>query len=84
MTDTQIYTLLVRLKCCAANYADSISTKLQYGACDETIKLFLLNGFIELIQKWDNDDDASNCMTEDQFDDAVTKAKNICRLCDCD
>lgn len=83
MTDDELYLLKVRLKCCSANLADSISTKLQYGACDETAKLVFLNGFLELILGWNNEDEAPNCLTEDEFEEAVAKAKNICNLCDC-
>jgi response regulator of citrate/malate metabolism len=83
MTEDELYLLLIRLKCCSANYADTISTKLQYGACDESIKLIMLNGLIELLLDWNIEDTTINCMTEEQFDEAVIKAKNICSLCDC-
>lgn len=84
MTEDQRYALIVRLKCCSANWADCISKKLRYGGSDDFRKLMILNGLLELIVGYNVTDDAPNCITEDEFDEVVIKAKNICNLCDCD
>lgn len=83
MTNDEKNTLIIKLKCCSANYADSISTKLQYGSCDETIKLMLLNGLIDLILRYDLTEEAVNCITLEEFEEIINKSKNICNLCDC-
>lgn len=87
MTQEELYLFIIKLKCCTANYADKISTKLQhgfYGKCDETLKLMFLNGFIELLTPYKVDTDTyTNCITEIEFDDIINKSKNICNLCDC-
>jgi len=83
MTLQEQYTLLIRLKCCSANMADKISTYLQYGSCDNTNNLILLNGSIELIQDYNVENIDINCLTEEEFDNVVIMATNICNLCNC-
>lgn len=84
MTLEEQYLLLVRLKCCSALLADKLSTKLQYGACNDDLKLMMLNDFIELIVDYNVEDIDRNCLTEDQFEDIVARSTTICKLCDCE
>ncbi len=83
MTQEQLSITLANLVCCSATMADQISTKLQLGECDDTYKLVILNGLIEMLDKYSLDDEAYNCIDEDQFEDALAKAINICEYCGC-
>ena len=84
MTESERYLLIIRLKCCSATLADCISTKLQKGGEDSTQQLMLLNGLLDIIIHYDVSENATNCVTSDEFDEVVDKAKNICSLCDCE
>lgn len=84
MTESERYTLIIRLKCCSATLADCISTKLQKGEDESTDQLMLLNGLLDLIIHYNVSENATNCVNSDEFDEIVAKAKNICSLCDCE
>jgi len=83
MTEQDRYLIIIKLKCCSAYLADKISTMLQNGKCDTSNQLILLNGLLELIINYNVTEEAPNCLTEDQFEEVVAKATNICNICDC-
>jgi hypothetical protein len=82
MTEEQRYTLIIRLKCCIASAGDCNSTSLQNGGADITTQLTLLNGYIDILTVYNTETD-TNCVTEDEFESVVNKAKKLCKLCDC-
>lgn len=84
MTESQREIKIVTFACCSANLADKISTKLQQGACDETNKLAVLNGYIELLLAYNTTEGVDNCVTEDEIEEIINKGIDICNVCDCD
>ena len=83
MTQAGLDFLLTKLKCCSATLAIEIADSLVIGGCDNSRKLILLNNLIKEIAKYDLDNLEINCLSEDQFDNVVQNAKNICGKCDC-
>lgn len=83
MTEQERYTLIIQLKCCLANLGDCNSTALKIGNKDNTTHLMLLDGLLDIIIHYNVTENAINCVTSDEFDSVVDKAKNICSLCDC-
>ena len=63
------------------------------GACDDSIKLILLNSFIKELLKYNlqnpisgevsEDLNTINCLTTEEFAIVVQNAKDICSKCDC-
>mgnify|MGYP003533722574 FL=1 len=83
MTQAGLDFLLTKLKCCSATLAIEIADSLVIGGCDNSRKLILLNNLIKEIAKYDLDNLEINCLSEDQFDNVVQKAKIIRGKCDC-
>jgi len=83
MTQEELSIKLVNLACCSANLADAISTKLKKGGCDDTYKLIILNGYISILDRYSLTDEDKNCVTEDEFEEVMKRAINICDYCGC-
>jgi hypothetical protein len=85
MTQEELTDLLIRLMCCSSYMANDIATNLANGEgfCDLT-NLIILNDIIDQLKRYDTTTDATNCLTEDEFDTMVTNAKNACIICDCE
>jgi len=47
MTQEELNFLITKLKCCSASLSIDIGKNLMNGACDDSIKLILLNSFIK-------------------------------------
>lgn len=83
MTQQTLENIIIKLKCCSANLADSIVTNLKHGGCDNTTQLILLNDFIDQLEVYTLNDTTQNCLDETDFNNIVVQSKNICDLCDC-
>jgi hypothetical protein len=83
MEQADLNIVLINLLCCSANKADLLSTALQKGYCDTTDELVILNGLLEIISYYSLTNPDLNCVTEEQFLDAIDKATNICEYCKC-
>lgn len=84
MTEGQRELKIITFSCCAANLADKISTNLQYGSCDLTNQLVILEGYIELLLAYNTTEGVTNCVTEDEIEEIIDKGISICNVCDCD
>ncbi len=88
----------MKLRCCSSVYAYETADKLAKGGCDNSIKLILLNDYIDLLLKYDladpdydydpdvvglNTPSGDNCLTEEQFLTVLQNAIDICGLCNC-
>lgn len=84
MTQDELIELMVRLMCCSSTMASEIATNLANGEgfCDIT-NLIILNDIINQLKRYDTTEGATNCLTEEEFEDMVTNAKNACMVCDC-
>lgn len=84
MTQEELIELILRLMCCSSSMAEEIAINLANGEgfCDMT-NLIILNNIIKQLQRYDTTADATNCLTEEEFEDMVTNAKNACVICDC-
>lgn len=83
MTQQELSLKLINIACCLANLADKVSTKLQKGGYDDSYKLIILNGYVNILNTYSLTDENANCITEEQFEDVLEKAINICDYCDC-
>jgi hypothetical protein len=93
MTQEELDFLITKLKCCSASLSIDIGKNLVNGACDDSIKLILLNSFIKELTFYNLSNlisgevpeslDDINCLTTEQFDIVVQNAKDICGKCDC-
>lgn len=83
MTQEQLETLIIKLKCCSATLAAQIATNLSVGKCDNSIQLILLNDYIRQLLVYTLDDLTRNCLDDEQIENIVEQSKEICDLCDC-
>jgi hypothetical protein len=93
MTQEELNFLITKLKCCSASLSIDIGKNLVNGACDDSIKLILLNSFIKELTSYNLSNpisgeipeslDTINCLTTEQFAIIVQNAKDICGKCDC-
>jgi len=87
MTQVELKSIIVRLKCCSAEQAYTLSINLTNGdtSCKSKIdNVLLLNDYIDLLLKYDLSEGAINCLTSDEFENILNNAKTICKLCDCE
>jgi hypothetical protein len=93
MNQEELNFLITKLKCCSASLSIEIGNNLVNGACDDSIKLILLNSFIKELLKYNLENPISgevpedlntiNCLTTEEFAVVVQNAKDICGKCDC-
>ena len=93
MTEEELNFLITKLKCCSASLSIDIGKNLVNGACDDSIKLILLNSFIKELTFYNLSNlisgevpeslDDINCLTTEEFAIVVQNAKDICGKCDC-
>lgn len=83
MTQQELITLVLDLKCCSARLSSIAAINIINGkkTCDLT-KLMLLNDYIDLLLKYDID--GVNCLIEEEFEQIVDNSKQICVFCDCE
>lgn len=82
MTQDQLVNLIINLRCCSANLAIEIADKLVIGGCDNTKKLIFLNDYIKHLSYYNLSDNTLNYLTEDEFNNIVDSAKQICDICE--
>lgn len=83
MNQTELDNLITTLKCCYTALAGELAINLFKGDCDISQDLILLSGYIESIEVYDLNNEDNNCITEEAFYSLVSKAKNICKTCNC-
>lgn len=83
MTQTELNNLIIKLKCCFADKAYLLSNNLSIGGCDNYKELSILEDYIQELQEYELVNTDDNCLDNDQFEDIVENARNICDLCDC-
>lgn len=82
MTQLELDNLTITLKCCSLEFAHEISNALMIGACDRREDLVLLRGYITAIEEYDLDAE-DNCITFEELQQLIVKAKKICNHCGC-
>lgn len=83
MTQPELVTLVLELKCCSSTLAFNVAFNMING--DKNCKinnLILLNDYIDVLLKYDIE--GTNCITSEEFDTIVDNATQICKLCDCE
>jgi hypothetical protein len=81
MTQEQLGNLLIKLKCCSATLTYNLSVDLSLGRCANYKKIFILQDYIEKLNSYELD--GENCLTEEEFQNIVEQAKQLCSLCNC-
>lgn len=71
------------LKCCLGKLGYEIANSLFIGGCDRTKELVLLDGYIRSIEVYDLENTDTNCLTEIELKELISKGKNICNSCGC-
>lgn len=83
MTQDELRTFVLRLRCCSSDKAYQLATKLINGSKCNTKELTMLNGIITSLLPYVVDSE-NNCLTEDEYTTVVDTARQICKLCDCE
>lgn len=81
MTQPELINQIISFKCCSAKLADILINKLMLGNKCSLDSLTLLNDYIKLLSKYDLT--STNCITEEDFNNMIQNARNICGICDC-
>jgi hypothetical protein len=82
MTQTQLDNYITQFRCCSGELANEIANSLFIGGCDRTKDLVLLLGYITALTHY-NLEAEENCITEEELNQLVAKAKRICNDCGC-
>lgn len=90
MTAEKLNNIIIKLKCCSANMTKILADNLLKGSCDNSEEIFILNSYIEELLVYysklsaeENTFFSYTCLDEDQYENIINQAKNICELCDC-
>lgn len=83
MTQDELKTFVLRLRCCSSEKASELASKLAKGNKCDTKELTILNGLITTLLPYVVDGE-NNCIDEDEYDLIVSNARQICRICDCE
>jgi hypothetical protein len=77
MTQEELNFLITKLKCCSASLSIDIGKNLVNGACDDSIKLIMLNSFIEELLKYNLGSSSKDAIVDDGVVTPGPRPKNL-------
>jgi len=85
ITQDELKVIIQRLKCCLGTKSSEYYNLVKIGE-NNNIKyynLILLSDYIKHLLKYNLTLNATNCLSQDEFENILENATNICDLCDC-
>ena len=87
MTQDELKTYILKLKCCSAKLADKYINDLIIGNitidCYKFEKIIIFNNSIKELLKYNIVDKTKNCLSEDDFNILINNTTDICSVCNC-